>query len=83
QCQRFFAEHPQINRIETDDTAGSVARIIELGDYKRAAIAGKRAAELYGGSILKENLEDHPENYTRFLLLSGKNITEGIGVKRS
>lgn len=70
QCKRFFAEHQQVDRIETEDTAGSVARIIDRGDPKRAAIAGRRAAELYGGSILKENLEDHPENYTRFLLLS-------------
>jgi prephenate dehydratase len=70
QCSRFFAAHPHIKRIESEDTAGSVARIVEGGDPKRAAIAGRRAAEVYGGSILKENLEDGEENYTRFLLLS-------------
>ena len=69
QCERFFTEHPQIIRIEAEDTAGSVARIVARGDRKRAAIAGRRAAELYGGSILRENLQDNPENYTRFLLL--------------
>jgi prephenate dehydratase len=69
QCKRFFAEHRQVQRIETEDTAGSVARIIDRGDRKHAAIAGRRAAELYGGSIIRENLEDDPENYTRFLLL--------------
>ncbi len=72
QCKRFFAEHPRIDRIETDDTAGSVARIIERGDRKRAAIAGRRAAEIYGGCVIKENLEDDRENYTRFLLLALK-----------
>jgi prephenate dehydratase len=70
QCKRFFAEHTHVKRIETEDTAGSVARIIERGDRKRAAIAGRRAAELYGGFIIKEGLEDSPNNYTRFLLLS-------------
>src|SRR2546426_3631616 len=40
------------------------------GDRSRAAIAGKRAAEEYGGVILREHLEDSSENYTRFLLLS-------------
>ena len=70
QCQRFFAEHPSLARIETEDTAGSVARIIECGDRKRAAIAGRRAAEIYGGCVIKENVEDDPENYTRFLLLA-------------
>lgn len=34
-----------------------------------AAIAGRSAAEVYGGSILVESIEDHPENFTRFLLL--------------
>ena len=70
QCRRFFAEHTRVQRIETEDTAGSVARIIDRGDRKRAAIAGRRAAELYGGFIIREGLEDNPDNYTRFLLLT-------------
>ena len=69
QCQRFFATHPAISRIESEDTAGSVARIVARGDRKRAAIAGRRAADLYGGSILKEDVQDRLDNYTRFLLL--------------
>ena len=72
QWERVFAEHPRIDRIETEDTAGSVARIIARGDRKRAAIAGRRAAEIYGGHVIKEDLEDGPENYTRFLLLALK-----------
>ncbi len=77
QCKRFFAAHPGIKRVETEDTAGSVARIIKGHDRTRAAIAGRRAAQIYGGSILRENLEDRPENYTRFLLLSGHNCSNG------
>ena len=72
QCRRFLAAHPQITPIESDDTAGSVRRIIAGGDLKRGAIAGRRAAALYGGSILKEDIEDDPENYTRFLLLEAE-----------
>jgi prephenate dehydratase len=70
QCERFFAAHPQFQRIATEDTAGSVARVVKQGDRARAAIAGLRAAKLYGGVVLREHLEDHPENYTRFLLLT-------------
>lgn len=77
QCKRFFAAHPGIKRVETEDTAGSVARIVEGRDRTRAAIAGRRAAEIYGGSILRENLEDRPENYTRFLLLSRQKRSNG------
>jgi len=70
QCERFFSAHPQLKRIATEDTAGSVREVVQAKDRTRAAIAGKRAAELYGGLILREHLEDNRENYTRFLLLS-------------
>jgi prephenate dehydratase len=70
QCERFFESHPWIKRAATDDTAGSVRDVLRAGDPARAAIAGRRAADLYGGSVLLEHLEDHPQNQTRFLLLS-------------
>jgi prephenate dehydratase len=70
QCERFFAAHPQLQRVATEDTAGSVACVVKQGDPTRAAIAGIRAAKLYGGVVLREHLEDHPENYTRFVLLT-------------
>jgi chorismate mutase-like protein len=72
QCEKFFARHQQIKRVAADDTAGSVRRVIEGGDLTKAAIGGKRAADIYHGVILEEHLEDHPENYTRFALL-GRN----------
>jgi prephenate dehydratase len=70
QCEKFFASHPSIKRVATDDTAGSVREVMAAGDPTRAGIASKRAAKVYGGEILREHLEDHPENYTRFLLLA-------------
>lgn len=70
QCARFFAAHPHVKRVATDDTAGSVRRVVESGDPTRAAIAGKRAVNIYEGLILKEHLEDHVENFTRFVLLA-------------
>jgi chorismate mutase/prephenate dehydratase len=70
QCRRFLETNPQIRRVVADDTAGSVAAIVNAGDPTRAAIAGRRAVERYGGVILREHLEDSSENYTRFFLLS-------------
>ena len=70
QCRRFLETNPQIRRVVADDTAGSVASVVKAGDVTRAAIAGQRAAERYGGVILREHLEDSSENYTRFFLLS-------------
>lgn len=70
QCEKFFSEHPRLKRIATEDTAGSVREVMRAGDKSRAAIAGKLAAKIYGGVILREHLEDNRENYTRFLLLA-------------
>jgi prephenate dehydratase len=70
QCRRFFVEHPAIKRVVAEDTGGSAGEVVRAGDVSRAAIASRRAAEVYGGVILQEHLEDHPENYTRFWLLA-------------
>ncbi len=70
QCERFFAENQHIRRIVGEDTAGSVRQVVHARRAEQAAIAGRRAAEVYGGVILREHLEDNHANYTRFLLLS-------------
>lgn len=70
QCERFFAGHPHLKRIAGDDTAGSVRRTVGSGDPTRAAIGGRRTAKIYGGKILREHIEDHSDNFTRFALLS-------------
>ncbi|HEU4932187.1 MAG TPA: prephenate dehydratase domain-containing protein [Pyrinomonadaceae bacterium] len=70
QCSRFFETHPQLKSVIADDTAGSVAEVIRLGEPQRAAIAGQRAADLYRGTIIRKSIQDHSENYTRFLLLT-------------
>src|SRR5688572_3975321 len=70
QCTRFFATNPRLKSLIADDTAGSVAEIVRLNDTKRAAIAGQRAADIYGASIIRRSIQDQTENYTRFVLLS-------------
>jgi prephenate dehydratase/chorismate mutase len=83
QCRRFLSANPQLRRIAAEDTAGSVAHIVAEGDRTRSAIAGKRAADQYGGVILREHLEDSRENYTRFLLLTPDEQTPADADKMS
>ena len=69
QCRQFLAAHPQITATVANDTAASVRRIMESRDITRAAIASTYAAEVYGAQILRENIQDRKDNWTRFLLL--------------
>jgi prephenate dehydratase len=71
QCRDFFAKHPNIEAMPAYDTAGSVMDLLRAdGPATQGAIASRLAAELYGGKILMEDLEDDPQNYTRFLILA-------------
>jgi prephenate dehydratase len=69
QCERFFAAHPQLKRVPSEDTAGSVREMMGANDKTCAAIAGRRAAAHYHAVILAECIQDNGENYTRFVLL--------------
>ena len=69
QCEKFFLAHPQLKRVPAEDTAGSVREVMARGEKSRAGIAARRAAKIYGGEILAENIHDNPENFTRFVLL--------------
>ena len=56
------------------DTAGSVKMLKESGARDTAAIASRRAAEIYEMQILEEGIEDNAENFTRFLAISKAEI---------
>jgi len=70
QCQRFFQKHKRIEAVPFYDTAGSVKMLKDEQPPSAAAIASETASKIYGGIILKRNIEDDPQNFTRFFLLS-------------
>jgi prephenate dehydratase len=69
QCLEFFRKNPQMEKVSHYDTAGSVKTIMQEGQNNQAAIASAAAAEIYGGVILKHDIEDDRQNFTRFFLL--------------
>jgi len=85
QCRRFLAAHPRMEAYSFYDTAGSVKQLMELRDYHAAAIASTAAAQYYGAEILVSDIEDNPENYTRFFLVrrAGEGILDGTANKMS
>ena len=71
QCSHALAELG-LDAVEAFDTAGAARDIAEAGDPTRAALAPMAAAEVYGLSILRNDLQDSADNRTRFVLLSTK-----------
>ncbi|HSD91646.1 MAG TPA: prephenate dehydratase [Methyloceanibacter sp.] len=56
------------------DTAGAARELRESGDRKRAAIASRLAAEIYGLKVAKADIEDAKHNTTRFVVLAEKPV---------
>jgi prephenate dehydratase len=70
QCRNFLASHPNLKAEAAYDTAGSAKIVAEEQDPSVLAIASKRAGELYGLEILRENLADEEWNITRFFCIA-------------
>ncbi len=70
QCSRFFETHPGIRPEAFFDTAGAALSLRGAGTAGVGAIASAYAAELYGLTVLRRNLENEPHNFTRFLLIA-------------
>ncbi len=73
QCKEFFKTHPQIKLVESVDTAETAKRIKEEGLGHIAAIAPKKAAELYDLEIIADNIQTIVNNSTRFIVLKKQN----------
>ena len=71
QCQVFLRQLG-CEVISTYDTAGSVKMIKDQNIVDGAAVASTRAAEVYDMKIIAREIEDNPNNFTRFFMLSKK-----------
>ncbi|MEI6846672.1 MAG: prephenate dehydratase [Chlorobiaceae bacterium] len=84
QCHNFFKTHKNLKAEVAYDTAGSAKIIAAEKDQTKCAIASKRAGELYGLTILQENLADEEWNITRFFCISHRdnNTTQRFETKQ-
>ncbi len=69
QCREFIERH-EIEARPYYDTAGAARMLAKEKPKRTAAIASELCAGLYSLEIVKDRIEDHPFNYTRFLVLS-------------
>ena len=72
QCSRFLMANSHLRAVVGSDTAASVRDVIGSSDEQRSAIGSRRAADIYGGEILQENISDQRENWTDFVALTLK-----------
>ena len=71
QCARFLREHlPHAAHVSAPSTADAVQSVCESADGRSVALGSRLAAELYRCYVVAENVEDHPDNVTRFVWLA-------------
>jgi chorismate mutase / prephenate dehydratase len=70
QCSQFLQSVPQAVPTSYFDTAEAMRAVAEQGDPAAAAIGSADAAAAYGLTVLRHNICDLTDNYTRFVVLS-------------
>jgi prephenate dehydratase len=80
QCARFLrGELAGVERRSVSSTAAAV-RMVAESERPWAALGARTAAELYGCEVLREDVEDEPDNVTRFVWIAPRGTeTEGDG----
>lgn len=69
QCRGFLSRN-KLKPVQYYDTAGAARMLSEKGLTNAAAISSALAAKMYNLDIIKESIEDHEINRTRFLILT-------------
>jgi prephenate dehydratase len=71
QCTRFLRGELAHARIQpASSTAEAVRLVSTMGVHGQAAIGTRLAAEIYGGTVLREGVQDRDDNVTRFVWLA-------------
>ena len=74
QCSSFLEEHRTWENLASKNTAMAAKKIKEDGQKSEAAIANRLTADIYGLKILQENIQNNPNNSTRFIIVSKEKI---------
>jgi chorismate mutase/prephenate dehydratase len=73
-CMKFVSKLPNCQTMPYADSAMAVKKAKEENDPALAAIASEEAGRIYGLKVLRRNIEDQQNNYTRFIVLAKKPI---------
>jgi prephenate dehydratase len=70
QCLRFFEERPDVEAVAVHDTAGAARLVAEGADPSVGALASESAGARHGLTVLARDLQDRPDNSTRFYVVA-------------
>ncbi len=80
QCRTWVASHlPGVEVVAANSNAEAARTVAAEADGKTAAIAPVLAAKIYGLEVLANDIEDHPENTTRFVLVARDKVPAATG----
>jgi len=80
QARRFLhRELPSVRTRAANSTSEAARLVAEAGDPKVAAIGNQLAASIYGLEVLAADIEDHPENETRFVAVAPGTVPAPTG----
>jgi chorismate mutase/prephenate dehydratase len=74
QCSRFLASLDNVELVAFVDTAAAAMEVSRAGDPLQGAVASADAGEMYGLTVLLDDIADQTENWTRFVVISGLEI---------
>jgi prephenate dehydratase len=84
QCRRWLrANLAGAEHLASSSTADAAASVAKAADPTLAAIGNRRAAEVYGLEVLAADIEDHPENRTRFVVVGRDQVPSPTGHDKS
>ncbi|MBP2628766.1 MAG: pheA [Firmicutes bacterium] len=75
QCRHFLAKHYPHAKLEAVESTVEAVRIVANGAKNHAAIANMNASKIYNMNIVASDIQDHPHNCTRFVILSRQPAT--------
>ncbi len=80
QCRTYLSKHlPGVEEVAANSTAQAARTVAAENDGRTAAIGTSLAGKVNGLEVLAEDIEDHPENETRFVAVTREGIPAPTG----
>ena len=78
QCARFIRDELPGAEVRAAASTAEAVRLVSESDEPWAALGARSAADLYGATVLRDGVEDEPDNVTRFVWIAPEG-TEATG----